>query len=73
MVVNITKKPPDKPNLTQYKCKKAILKNIIMPVDPNIKILPFVASILVILFTYLLTVQITEKRFAGIIAILFIL
>jgi len=36
----------------------------------NIKILPFVASILVILFTYLLTVQITEKRFAGIIAIL---
>ena len=36
----------------------------------NIKILPFVASILVILFTYFLTVQITEKRFAGIIAIL---
>ena len=36
----------------------------------NIKILPFVASILLILITYLLTVQITEKRFAGIIAIL---
>jgi hypothetical protein len=36
----------------------------------NIKILPFAASILVILFTYLLTVQITEKRFAGIITIL---
>ena len=36
----------------------------------NIKFLPFVASILVILLTYLLTVQITEKRFAGIIAIL---
>ena len=36
----------------------------------NIKILPFVASILVILFTYFLTVQITEKRFAVIIAIL---
>jgi len=36
----------------------------------NIKILPFFASILVILFTYLLTVQITQKRFAGIIAIL---
>jgi len=36
----------------------------------NIKILPFTASILVILFTYLLTVQITEKRFAGIIAVL---
>ena len=36
----------------------------------NIKILPFVASILVIFFTYLLTVQITQKRFAGVIAIL---
>jgi len=36
----------------------------------NIKVLPFVASILLILFTYFLTVQITEKRFAGIIAIL---
>ena len=36
----------------------------------NVKILPFFASILVILFTYLLTVQITEKRFAGIIAII---
>jgi hypothetical protein len=36
----------------------------------NIKILPFFASILVILFTYLLTVQLTEKRFAGIITIL---
>tara|TARA_A100001037_G_C15110853_1_gene618890 strand:- start:704 stop:1906 length:1203 start_codon:yes stop_codon:yes gene_type:complete len=39
----------------------------------NIKILPFVASILVILFTYLLTVQITQKRFAGVIAILVLL
>ena len=36
----------------------------------NIKILPFIASILVILFTYLFTLQITEKRFAGIISIL---
>jgi hypothetical protein len=36
----------------------------------NIKILPFFASILVILVTYLLTVQITKKRFAGIISIL---
>ena len=39
----------------------------------NIKILPFFASILVILFTYLLTVQITEKRFPGIIAIIVLL
>ena len=36
----------------------------------NIKILPFLASILVLLFTYLLTVQITEKRFAGLISLL---
>jgi hypothetical protein len=39
----------------------------------NIKVLPFVASILVILFTYLLTVQITQKRFAGIISILILI
>ena len=39
----------------------------------NIKILPFLASILVVFFTYLLTVQITEKRFAGIISILVLL
>ena len=39
----------------------------------NIKLLPFFASILVILFTYLLTVQITQKRFPGIIAILILI
>ena len=39
----------------------------------NIKILPFVASILVVFFTYLLTVQFTGKRFAGIIAMLVLL
>ncbi len=39
----------------------------------NIKILPFFASILVVFFTYILTVQITEKRFSGIIAILVLL
>ena len=39
----------------------------------NIKVLPFFASILVILFTYLLTVQITQKRFAGIISILILI
>ena len=39
----------------------------------NIKILPYVASILVILFTYLLTVQITQKRFAGIISIIILI
>ncbi|MBC8250804.1 MAG: hypothetical protein H8E89_04385 [Candidatus Nitrosopelagicus sp.] len=39
----------------------------------NIKVLPFFASILVIFFTYLLTVQFTGKRFAGIIAMLVLL
>tara|TARA_B100001123_G_scaffold383551_1_gene455564 strand:- start:1088 stop:2230 length:1143 start_codon:yes stop_codon:yes gene_type:complete len=39
----------------------------------NIKILPFLASILVVFFTYLLTVQFTGKRFAGIIAMLVLL
>jgi len=39
----------------------------------NIKILPFLASILVVLFTYLLTVQLTGKRFAGIISMLVLL
>lgn len=39
----------------------------------NIKFLPFIASILVILVTYLFTVQITKKRFAGIISILVLL
>ena len=39
----------------------------------NIKILPFFASILVVFFTYLLTVQFTGKRFAGIIAMLALL
>ena len=36
----------------------------------NIKILPFIASIFTIFFTYLLTVQISQKRFAGIISVL---
>ena len=39
----------------------------------NIKILPFLASILVVFFTYLLTVQLTGKRFAGIISMLILL
>jgi len=39
----------------------------------NIKFLPFIASILVVFLTYLLTVQLTDKRFAGIISILVLL
>ena len=39
----------------------------------NIKLLPFVASILVVVFTYLITTQFCQKRFAGIIAVIVLL
>ena len=39
----------------------------------NIKILPFLASISVVIFTALITIQITKKRLAGIIAMLVLL
>tara|TARA_B100000029_G_C17550686_1_gene950010 strand:+ start:20 stop:1222 length:1203 start_codon:yes stop_codon:yes gene_type:complete len=52
---------------------RMFLLDLSLNIFQNIKILPFVASILVILLTYLLTVQITEKRFAGIISILILI
>ena len=39
----------------------------------NIKFLPFIASILVVFFTYVLTTQICQKRFAGIISMIVLL
>ena len=39
----------------------------------NIKILPFVASILLVVVTFFLTYQITQKRFAGIISMMILL
>jgi len=39
----------------------------------NIKILPFIASILVVIFTYLVATQFCQKRFAGIITIVVLL
>ena len=36
----------------------------------NIKFLPFIASIMVVSFTYLITTQICQKRFAGIISMI---
>ena len=39
----------------------------------NIKFLPFIASIMVVSFTYLITTQICQKRFAGIIAMIILL
>jgi len=38
-----------------------------------IKLLPFIASILIVVFTYLITVQFCQKRFAGIIAVIVLL
>ena len=52
---------------------RMLLLKTSLEVFQNIKILPFIASILVILFTYLFTVQITEKRFPGIISIIILL
>ena len=39
----------------------------------NIKLLPFLASISVVIFTALITIQITKRRFAGLIAMLVLL
>ena len=39
----------------------------------NIKFLPFIASIMVVFFTYLLTTLICQKRFAGIISMIVLL
>ena len=39
----------------------------------NIKFLPFIASIMVVAFTYLITTQICQKRFAGIISMIVLL
>ena len=44
-----------------------------LDVFQNIKLLPFIASILVVVFTYLLTTQFCQKRLAGIISIIVLL
>jgi hypothetical protein len=44
-----------------------------LDVFQNIKLLPFIASILVVVFTYLITVQFCQKRFAGMIAVIVLL
>jgi len=44
-----------------------------LDVFQNIKLLPFIASILVVVFTYLITVQFCQKRFAGIISVIVLL
>ena len=44
-----------------------------LDVFQNIKLLPFIASILIVVFTYLITVQFCQKRFAGIISVVVLL
>ncbi len=44
---------------------RMFLLDVSLDIFQNIKLLPFVASILVVVFTYLVTVQFCQKRFAG--------
>jgi len=52
---------------------RMFLLDISLDIFQNIKILPFIASILVVVFTYLITVQFCQKRFAGIISVIVLL
>jgi len=52
---------------------RMFLLDVSLDIFQNIKFLPFVASILVVVFTYLITVQFCQKRFAGIIAVIVLL
>ena len=52
---------------------RMILLDVSQDFFQNIKLLPFVASVLVIIFTALITIQISKKRFAGIVSMLILL
>ena len=52
---------------------RMFLLDVSYDVFQNIKLLPFIASILVVIFTYLIATQFCQKRFAGIIAIVVLL
>jgi len=52
---------------------RMILLDASQDIFQNIKLLPFVASILVVIFTALVTIQISKKRFAGIISMIVLL
>ncbi len=52
---------------------RMFLLDVSLDILQNIKILPFVASILVVVFTYLVAVQFSQKRFAGIISVIVLL
>ena len=52
---------------------RMILLDVSQDFFQNIKLLPFIASILVIVFTALITIQISKKRFAGIVSMIILL
>ena len=52
---------------------RMFLLDISYDVFQNVKLLPFLASILVVFFTYLIAIQFCKKRFAGIISIVVLL
>ena len=52
---------------------RMFLLDISLDIFQNIKLLPFVASILVVVFTYLITTQFCQKRFAGMISVVVLL
>ena len=52
---------------------KMLLLDTSLDIFQNIKLLPFVASILLVVVTFFLTYQITQKRFAGIISMVILL
>jgi len=52
---------------------RMFLLDISLDIFQNIKFLPFIASILIVVFTYLITAQFCQKRFAGIISVVVLL
>ena len=52
---------------------RMFLLDVSLDIFQNIKLLPFIASILVVIFTYLITTQFCQKRFAGIISVVVLL
>ncbi len=52
---------------------RMILLDVSQDFFQNIKLLPFIASILVVVFTALITIQISKKRFAGIVSMIILL
>ena len=60
----------DYPQIQEQKDRhvRMFLLDVSLNIFQNIKLLPFIASILVVVFTYLITVQFCQKRLAGIIS-----